>query len=210
MMKEPARTCGIDLGGTSIRVGLFDHNLNLIESRSMPTRVAAGPEAAVNAMAEAIRSLCETHPGTPLEGIGIGSPGPINLRTGVLGLLPKLPTWNSFPLRDALNEATLLPVYLESDANAAAIAEWKLGAGKAAGVTSLAMITLGTGVGSGLILNGRVWHGMFGMGGELGHSVIEPQGPMCVAALRVVSKCMPAPTDSCAWRVKWPPLQPAP
>lgn len=175
-------TVGIDLGGTSIRVGLYDRDMQLLAQHSMPTQVAAGPQAAVNEMSSAIDILCAgvgQNAKSNLIGIGIGSPGPINLRTGVLGLLPNLHGWENFPLRDALAETTGLPVVLESDANAAAIAEWKLGAGRASGLATMVMITLGTGVGSGLILDGKVWHGMFGMGGELGHSVVEPGGTLC-------------------------------
>ncbi len=186
LMTNRPVTLGIDLGGTSIRVGLYDASMCLLRSQSMPTRVAAGPQAAVDAMASAIRDLlasetANTRTGDMLQaiGIGIGSPGPINLRTGVLGLLPNLPGWDNFALRDRLSEATGLPVTLESDANAAALAEWKLGAGRETGLDSLAMITLGTGVGSGLILGGKVWHGMFGMGGEVGHTTVEPNGLRC-------------------------------
>lgn len=183
MSESRAVTIGIDLGGTSIRAGLYDAAMRLVGSESMPTRVAAGPQAAVEEMAAAVRGLLQEQAGgdgaVEALGIGIGSPGPINLRTGVLGLLPNLHGWENFPLRDALAEATGLPVMLESDANAAAIAEWKLGAGKAVGLDSMAMLTLGTGVGSGLILNGRVWHGMFGMGGEVGHTVVQPGGLLC-------------------------------
>lgn len=176
-------TVGIDLGGTSIRLGLYDRNLRLVTQTSMPTRVAAGPQAAVDEMAVAICTLIERaqEAGQLLRivGIGIGSPGPINLRSGVLGLLPNLPGWDNFPLRDALAEATGRPVILESDANAAAIAEWKLGAGQSSGLDSMAMVTLGTGVGTGLVLDGKIWHGMFGMGGELGHTIVEAGGPLC-------------------------------
>ena len=179
---EPT-TAGVDLGGTSIRVGLYDSDMRLLGSRSMPTRVAEGPQAAVQAIAAALNTLVAEQDGAGgpchVVGMGVGSPGPINLRTGVLGLLPNLPGWDDFPLRDALADATGLPVLLESDANAAALAEWKLGAGRATGLDSMVMITLGTGVGSGLILDGKVWHGMFGMGGELGHTIVQPNGPVC-------------------------------
>jgi glucokinase len=176
-------TIGIDLGGTTTRVGIFDRDMKALGSRTMVTRVAEGPQQMVAEMAAAIRSLLETSADqgkhcAPI-GIGIGSPGPINLRTGVLGLLANFPGWDNFPLRDALIEATGLPVILESDANAAAIAEWKLGSGKTLGLASMAMLTLGTGVGSGLILNGEVWQGMFGMAGELGHATIVPGGLDC-------------------------------
>jgi glucokinase len=176
-------TIGIDLGGTSIRVGLFDESMTMLDSHSMPTRVAAGPQAVVDEMATAVRLILKrTNTNGSLyqpRGVGIGSPGPINLCSGVLGLLPNLPGWDNFPLRAALSDATSLPVILESDANAAAIAEWKLGVGKTTGVSSMVMLTLGTGVGSGIIINGKVWHGMFGMGGEVGHATVEPGGLLC-------------------------------
>ncbi|MGI4829289.1 MAG: ROK family protein [Janthinobacterium lividum] len=176
-------TIGIDLGGTSMRVGVFDDAMQLLHSTSMPTQVAGGPERAVARLTAAVQDLlatvAESKPGLQPFGIGIGSPGPINLRTGVLGVLPNLPGWENFPLRDRLADAAGLPVVLECDANAAAIAEWKLGAGQAAGLDSMAMVTLGTGVGSGLILGGKVWHGMFGMGGEVGHATVDPGGWAC-------------------------------
>jgi glucokinase len=176
-------TVGVDLGGTSIRVGVYDRSMHLVASRAMPTRVPDGPQSAVDEIAAAIKTLTcpQDANGSAMHvlGIGIGSPGPINLRTGVLGLLPNLHGWENFPLRDALAEATGLPVILESDANAAAIAEWKLGAGRDTGLETMVMITLGTGVGSGLILDGKVWQGMFGMGGELGHTVVQPGGFAC-------------------------------
>ncbi len=176
-------TLGIDLGGTSTRVGLFDADMRLVSSESMPTRVANGPQDCVDSIASSLHRLLRDArtAGERAEvlGIGIGSPGPINLRTGVLGRLPNFPGWDHFPLRDALCQAAGLPVLLECDANAAAIAEWKLGAGRLAGLESMAMVTLGTGVGSGLILGGRVWHGMFGMGGEVGHASVDPEGLLC-------------------------------
>jgi glucokinase len=182
MMVRPRLTLGVDLGGTSTRVGLYDQSMGLIASSSIPTRVSAGPQSCVDEIADVIRSVRHTEGeegDARLLGIGIGSPGPIDLHSGVLGLLPNLPGWENFPLRDRLAVATGLPVFLESDANAAAIAEWKLGAGQRSGFSSMAMITLGTGVGSGLILDGKVWHGRFGMGGEVGHATVEPEGLVC-------------------------------
>ncbi len=183
MTSRQALTVGIDLGGTSIRVGLYDSSMRLLASHSMPTRVSAGPQSAVEEIAAVIDGLLQKQadgrPESDVIGVGLGSPGPIDLRRGILGLLPNLHGWENFPLRDALAEATGRPVILESDANAAAIAEWKLGAGRASGLETMVMITLGTGVGSGLILDGKVWHGMFGMGGELGHTIVDPGGWLC-------------------------------
>jgi glucokinase len=155
----------------------------LLESHTMATRISAGPQSVVDEMASTVRMLFESGAACgriyDAVGAGIGSPGPINLRTGVLGMLPNFPGWDNFPLRDALAKAINLPVVLESDANAAGIAEWKHGAGKSTGHASMIMMTLGTGVGSGIILDGKVWHGMFGMGGEVGHSTVDPNGPIC-------------------------------
>jgi glucokinase len=176
-------TIGVDLGGTSIRVGVFDAAMTLLESHSMPTRVADGAQSVIEEIADVARMLLargqDAGSGYEPLGIGIGSPGPINLRTGVLGLLPNFPGWDNFPLRDALAEAAGLPVILEGDANAAAIAEWKMGAAKDADIESMIMLTLGTGVGSGLVLNGKVWHGMYGMAGEVGHATVDPHGLLC-------------------------------
>ena len=169
---------GIDLGGTSLRVGAFDDGMALLTSRVMPTRVSSGPEAVVRDMADAIASILdETHGST--EAIGLGSPGPLNLVTGTLGQLPNFPGWDFFPLRSSLEEITGLPVVLDGDANAAALAEWKLGAGRTEGVCSMAMITLGTGVGSGIIIDGHIWQGIVGMGGEVGHVSVNYDGPAC-------------------------------
>jgi glucokinase len=169
---------GIDLGGTSLRVGAFDNNMTLLTSRVMPTRVSSGPEAVVGDMAGAVASILDEIHGSA-EAIGLGSPGPLNLVTGTLGQLPNFPGWDFFPLRASLEELTGLPVVLDGDANAAALAEWKLGAGRDEGVDSMAMITLGTGVGSGLILDGRIWQGIVGMGGEVGHVSVNYDGPVC-------------------------------
>ncbi len=176
--ERPLVHLGIDLGGTSLRVGAFDDNMQLLATRVMPTRVRSGPQAVVTDMADAIASLLDETIARA-EAIGLGSPGPLNLVDGTLGQLPNFPGWDFFPLRSSLEELTSLPVVLDGDANAAALAEWKLGAGRAEGVDSMAMITLGTGVGSGIILDGRIWQGMVGMGGEVGHVSVNFDGPVC-------------------------------
>jgi len=178
-------TIGIDLGGTSLRVGIFDSDMAVLESHTVRTRVEDGPDAVIEDMAMCVRKLLAgPERTTNVLGIGVGSPGPLHLQDGKLGQLPNFPGWDGFPLRDSLSAATHLPVFLEKDANAAAVAEWKKGAGSTADLDSLAMITLGTGVGTGLILNGQVWHGMVGMGGELGHVSLDRQGPLCGCGAR--------------------------
>jgi glucokinase len=176
--ERPLLHLGIDLGGTSLRVGAFDVEMQLLASRVMPTRVRSGPQAVVTDMADAVASLLDETTGRA-EAIGLGSPGPLNLADGTLGQLPNFPGWDFFPLRSALEELTGLPVILDGDANAAALAEWKLGAGRNEGVDSMAMLTLGTGVGSGIIISGRIWRGIVGMGGEVGHISVNYDGPVC-------------------------------
>ena len=209
MVNREQLTFGVDLGGTSTRVGLYDSAMRLLGSAAIPTRVAAGPQSCVKEIADVIRSVGERGGSLGREntlGIGIGSPGPINLRTGVLGLLPNLTGWEDFPLRDALAEASGQTVILESDANAAALAEWKLGAAMNSQFDSMAMITLGTGVGSGIILKGNVWQGRFGMGGEVGHATVNLGGPCAAVAAAAAWKCMPPLMDLSASRRKrfWP------
>jgi len=176
--ERPLIHLGIDLGGTSLRVGAFDAGMQLLASRVMPTRVSSGPQAVVTDMADAIASLLDETTARA-EVIGLGSPGPLNLVDGTLGQLPNFPGWDFFPLRSSLEDLTGLPVVLDGDANAAALAEWKLGAGRNEGVDSMAMLTLGTGVGSGIIISGRIWHGIVGMGGEVGHVSVNYDGPAC-------------------------------
>ncbi|HEY0759027.1 MAG TPA: ROK family protein [Acidisarcina sp.] len=176
---------GVDLGGTSVRVGAFDGTWKLIDSRSMVTRVEAGPDAVVADIADAIRDLINgtgaAANGTPAHRltIGVGSPGPLNLRYGTLGHLPNFPGWDGFPLRQALEDALGVSICLDGDANAAALAEWRASSEAGEAVNSMCMLTLGTGVGSGILLDGKIWHGMVGMGGEAGHIPLVADGPVC-------------------------------
>jgi glucokinase len=178
--KSRPMTIGVDLGGTSLRVGAYTPDEGLLESITLPTRLQAGPRAVVDDMCAAIRGLIERRgAGRKISGVGVGSPGPLELPAGRLHHPPNLPGWDGFPLLAETQSRLEIPVTLESDANAAALAEYALGLGKQLGVTSLCMLTLGTGVGNGIILEGKIWHGAAGMGGEAGHMTIEPDGALC-------------------------------
>jgi predicted NBD/HSP70 family sugar kinase len=116
--------------------------------------------------------------------VGLGTPGPLELPAGILHELPNLPGWDGFELRAELNSALNIAgisctATIESDANVAALAECKLGAGSTHGVDSLCMLTLGTGVGNAIILNGAIWSGAHGMAGEAGHNSVWPDGLAC-------------------------------
>jgi glucokinase len=173
-------TIGVDLGGTNLRVAAYAPDQGIIDSLVLRTRLEAGPMSVVDDMCDAIERLVNRHTkGRALGGIGVGSPGPLELPAGRLHHPPNLPGWDRFPLLDEIEKRLSRPVVLESDANLAALAEYALGLGKDLSIDSFCMLTLGTGVGNGIILNGRVWHGANGMGGEAGHMTIEPDGPMC-------------------------------
>jgi glucokinase len=168
---------GVDLGGTNLRIAAYGGGVDFLESILLPTRLAEGPDRVVRDMSEGIESLrAKHHGGRRLVGVGIGSPGPMELPAGTLHNPPNLPGWDGFQLRHAIESALGMSVQVESDANLAALAEQKLGAGRTYGVNSLCVLTLGTGVGSGLILNGRIWHGVTGMGGEAGHIIVQDVG----------------------------------
>ena len=173
-----AFSVGVDLGGTNLRVAAYREQSGIVDSILLPTRLSLGRDQVVKDMCGAIRTLAERNSGT-LAGIGIGSPGPLELPEGILRNPPNLPGWDGFHLREAIESELGRTVALENDANLAAFAEWKAGAGLKYGVDSLCVLTLGTGLGSGLILNGAVWSGFNGMGGEAGHIIVKDDGAPC-------------------------------
>jgi glucokinase len=182
MTAEPLSgfSIGVDLGGTNLRVAAYTQHDGLLETIHLPTRLSDGRDAVVDDLCGGIRQLHDKYIAQfPLVGIGIGTPGPIELPAGRLHNPPNLPGWDGFRLKDEIERKLGMPVVLESDANAAALAEWALGRGRSLGVDSLCMLTLGTGVGNGIILHGKVWQGVTGMGGEAGHATIYPDGPAC-------------------------------
>lgn len=173
-------TIGIDLGGTSLRVAAYAPEAGILDSVTLRTRLEAGPFAVVDDMCDAVEQLLARHlDGRELAGIGIGSPGPLELPAGRLHHPPNLPGWDQFHLLAEVEKRLNKPASLECDANAAALAEYALGLGRELEIDSLCMLTLGTGVGNGIILDGKLWHGAAGMGGEAGHMTVNPDGPLC-------------------------------
>ncbi len=176
----PCYAIGIDLGGTNLRIAAYSGETERLEVIALRTRLADGPHAVLRDMADAVKSLyqrCGVH--GEFRGVGIGSPGPIELPAGKILAAANLPGWEKLSLKDELEKLLDMPVIVESDGNTAALAEFKLGAGRAFGVDSVAMFTLGTGVGGGIILDGRIWHGATGAAGEPGHTVTYPGGRAC-------------------------------
>jgi len=170
-------TIGVDLGGTNLRIAAVDAEGHLIEKLTLGTQVALGRDHVVSEMCGAIRQVAERHSGSALRGIGIGVPGIIDMHTGMVRQSPNLPDWVDYPARAVIEKQLGTRVFLENDANAAALGEKWLGAAR--DFDDMAMLTLGTGVGGGIVLGGRIWHGMTGMAGELGHMTVEPDGVPC-------------------------------
>jgi glucokinase len=169
---------GVDLGGTNLRIAAVDDQGRLLEKVTLGTRVSLGRDSVLNEMCGAIQRLSEKYRiNATMLGVGIGVPGIIDLKTGMLRESPNLPGWSDYPVRDEIEKRLQAKVILENDANVAALGEKWLGAGRH--VDSLAILTLGTGVGGGLILDGRIWHGMTGMAGEFGHVTVEAEGHPC-------------------------------
>lgn len=167
---------GIDMGGTNVRLALVSSDGTVINSMRNKTSAQEGKDAIISRLSSASSELvAEGRDLGNVVGVGIGAPGLIE--NGVVRCSPNLPGWKEVPLQKLLEEALSLPVVLENDANAVAYGEKSFGAGK--GFASLICITLGTGVGGGVILDGKIWRGAFGMAGEIGHMVVEPEGLKC-------------------------------
>ncbi len=176
-----AKVCiGIDFGGTFIKYTALDENYQpLGKTHQVPTPLAEGRDAILQQIIAGAKQLIESL-GLAREdivGVGIGSPGPLSVSRGILLALPNIPGMENVPIRDIVGKALGLPATLENDANAAAYAEFLCGAGK--GTDDMVMLTLGTGVGSGIIHKGEIIHGVHEMGAELGHVIVQPGGRAC-------------------------------
>ena len=173
----PDYSIGLDLGGTNLRAAAIDHGGTILDKISGSTKFSEGREAVLADMVKAISLLRDKHGPSGLAGIGIGVPGFIQLKEGIIRNSNNLAFLQDFPIRDELERRLAAFVILENDANAAALGEKWMGAGR--DVDDLVLLTLGTGVGGGVISRGRVIRGFAGMAGELGHITVVPNGNPC-------------------------------
>ena len=173
---------GVDIGGTNIKIGLVDSCGQTLTYDSIATEEPLGPQQAVERCAATIVKLCQKIqlPSEELVRIGLGSPGTMCLKRGMLLDPPNLPNWHDFAIRDALQVSSGKPVSFINDANAAAYGEFWVGTG--AKHDSLALLTLGTGVGGGIIIDGQLLNGVNSFGSECGHVVVDcrPDARLCV------------------------------
>ena len=168
---------GVDLGGTKIYTALADREGNLLAEVKVPTEAGAGTRHVIDRIIQTVAQVQrEAGADGPAVALGIGAPGPLNVSTGVVYQAPNL-GWHDVPLKSLLEERLQVPVAVENDANLAALGEYMCGAGR--GAKDMVYITVSTGVGGGLILNGRLYHGTGYGAGEIGHITIDPRGPRC-------------------------------
>jgi glucokinase len=174
---------GVDLGGTNMRIAAVEDTGRQLETIYASTDLNRGRDAVIGEMCSAIQSLGDKFSGThAFWGTGVGVPGIIDIESGTVHAASNLPGWNDYPVKAEIQRKLGTPVILENDANCAALGEKWIGAGHDA--ESLCMVTLGTGVGGGFIFDGRLWHGVIGMAGEIGHMTVAPDGPPCACGNR--------------------------
>jgi glucokinase len=164
---------GVDIGGTKVAVGLVDLEGKILAQSRKPMVADSTPEAGLQAVTDAIDSLLTGE----TQSIGICAPGPLDPKTGVVLNPPNVPCWRNFPLAEKIAAKYRVPVKVDNDGNAAALAETRWGAAR--GYRFVFYGTLGTGIGSGIVLDGRIYHGNTGSAAEGGHMSIDYRGPVC-------------------------------
>ncbi len=175
---EHGSIIGLDIGGTKTAVVEGTREAQILQRVVFATRAERGVEAVLAELygaVEQVRTTAEAR-GHGVEALSVSIGGPLDIERGIIYSPPNLPDWDALPLKDLLAERFGLPVYVEHDGNAGALAEWRFGAGQ--GARSLIFLTMGTGLGGGLILNGQLYRGACDMAGEVGHLRIAPDGPV--------------------------------
>jgi len=171
---------GVDIGGTNVKIALVDFDGKIIYSNTVPTRAEMGYEAGINNIKLAIKDLMkETNEDEKtIEAIGFGLPGQIDYKEGIVKNLPNIPGWVNIPLAKIIQDEFSIPTKLDNDVRCAALGELNFGAGK--GCQNLICITIGTGIGSGIVLNGKLVRGAANAAGEIGHIKMSlKDGPLC-------------------------------
>lgn len=166
-----------DLGGTELRAALVNGAGDILSVLSIPTDAGGGPDAVIRQIEMLGARILAERPDLMPIGIGVGAPGPLDPEAGIVIGPPTLAGWHEVPLVDRLDNHFKLPVRLENDANAAAFGEWRYGAGR--GAKSVVFVTVSTGIGGGVIADGRILHGRRGLAAEIGHMTITNQGDRC-------------------------------
>ncbi len=170
---------GIDLGGTNLKVALLDLKYNIKDREVLGTRSFLEKEELISGIVYSINRIIKYNSldKTDILGVGLGLPGPVDARQGVVHFLPNVPGWKEVRLREILKKRTGLAVFLDNDAKVMALAEHRLGAAK--GFNNVLCMTLGTGIGGGIIIEGKLYRGFNNAAGEVGHLPINERGSSC-------------------------------
>lgn len=167
---------GVDIGGTKCAVLAGTDQMDILDRVQFATHTEKGPYYAINKIKEGIKNLTDKFGEHNLKSIGVSCGGPLNSKAGIIKSPPNLPGWDNIPIVEIIMQETGISTFLQNDANACALAEWKFGAGK--GTENMVFLTFGTGLGAGLIINGKLYSGTNDNAGEIGHIRLEDEGPM--------------------------------
>jgi len=165
---------GIDLGGTMVKIGLVSKERGILKKDEIETKVELGFSNVVERICQKIKEITKNE---DVKAIGIGSPGSIDHNKGIIKFSPNFPDWNNVPLKGEVEKHFSLPVFIENDANSAALGEKWFGKGR--NKDHIIVLTLGTGIGGGVITHGKLLTGHNRIGAELGHVIVDPRGPVC-------------------------------
>ena len=183
MSAAPDYIVGVDLGGTNIVSLLMTGKGEIVGRDTRRTLAKEGKDKVLSQIVNSVKRILEESEtklgisSKSIIGLGIGSPGPLSIKKGLVHFAPNLAGWTNVPLVDILRDKLALPIFLENDANGAALGEWWRGAGK--DVDNLVLLTLGTGIGGGIIIQGEVLHGAWDTAAEIGHMIIHEGGLVC-------------------------------
>ncbi|MBT3336535.1 MAG: ROK family transcriptional regulator [Anaerolineae bacterium] len=181
---EAGYVAGIDMGATHLRVVVTNFGAHVVTEKEISFNIAQGPEACIAQADQILRESLAAKDISiqSLSAIGFGVPGPISSDAGMVIAPPIMPGWDRFPIRDTLEELWQQPVSVNNDAELGALGEWAYGAGR--GAQDLAYIKVGTGIGAGLLIDGRIYRGSTGSAGEIGHLTMDNEGPRCTCGNR--------------------------
>jgi len=172
---------GIDIGGTDTKIGIIETNGSILNKTSIKTNADEHHEKLIERIFSCVLALLEQKDltGNDISLIGVGAPGILDIKNGIIQFTPNMPKWVDVPIVKSMQDKFNLRCVLENDANSAAWGEKWVGAGSGADIESLVLITLGTGIGGGIIIKNEIWHGRKNIAGELGHITIVPDGIKC-------------------------------
>ncbi|MYK17192.1 ROK family protein, partial [Candidatus Poribacteria bacterium] len=170
---------GIDIGGTKLATVVADNTGHILNKVRRPTLAERGPEYALQLLFDMVHETIELAglARTTISAIGVSCGGPLDTKTGIVYSPPNLPGWDALPLKAKLESEFQIPVTIENDANASALAEYRFGGGR--GYNAVLYMTMSTGIGGGIVLDGQVYHGANDSAGEVGHQILLPDGPLC-------------------------------